>query len=182
MKQLRSRTTVWKLALIDGPNMSNLGHRNRQLFGDIASIGELHRQVGAFAAALGVEIVPFVSNFEGELLEHIHKTADRTDGYIVNPAGLTMTSEGMRHALQETRKPVVEVHFHNIAANQQHSVFSPTVLGMCMGLRQYSYLAAMLGLVLALDDDSFLGEGSSETNRRDGAPYSFATSGRGRSR
>lgn len=177
MKELRTKRNAWKLCLIDGPNMSNLGSRDPQLFGDIASIDELHKQVTAFAAKLGVEITPFVSNFEGDLLEHIHKTAEQADGYIVNPAGLTKTSEGMRHALQETRKPVIEVHFQNIAADGQVSVFSPTVLGMCMGLRQYSYFAAVLGLVMALDDDSFLGTGDDETNRRDGAPYKFATSG-----
>jgi len=177
MKGLRTKANAWKVYLIDGPNMSNLGSRDRQLFGDIASIEELHQQVTAFAAKLGVEFAPFLSNFEGDLLEHIHSTADQSDGYIVNPAGLTTTSEGMRHALQETRKPVIEVHFHNIAASGQVSVFSPTVLGMCMGLRQYSYFAAVLGLVMALDDDSFLGAGVGETNRRDGSPYRFATSG-----
>jgi 3-dehydroquinate dehydratase-2 len=176
LKLLRSKQRSWKLQLIDGPNMSNLGRRDRRLFGAIGSIDELHRQVGDLAAELGVEIETFVSNFEGDILERIHKTAATCDAYIVNPGGLTTVSEGMRHALQETRRPVIEVHFHNLAASSQVSVFSPSVLGMCMGLRQYSYLAAVLGLVLALDDDSFLGEGQGETVRRDGTPYSFVTS------
>ncbi len=164
--------------LIDGPNMSNLGRRDPRLFGAIASIEALHALVTTHAERLGVQLDCFVSNHEGAILEHVHATAAGTDAYLVNPAGLTTTSEGFRHALQETKKPVVEVHFHNLTANGQTSVFSPSVLGMVSGLREYSYIAALTGLVMALDDDTFLGAGEGETVRRDGQPYSFTTSGK----
>jgi len=45
-----------------------------------------------------------------------------------------------------------------------------------MGLRQYSYVAAIIGIVLALDDNTFLGNGDGETVRKDGTPHSFVTS------
>ena len=174
---VRTGTTRHRLRLIDGPNMSNLGRRDPRLFGTIASIDALHDMVRDHAERLGVELECFVSNHEGAILEHLHAHAHDTDAWLVNPAGLTTTSEGFRHALQETRKPAIEVHFHNPAANGQVSVFSPSVLGMVSGLRQYSYIAALTGLVLALDDETFLGRGEGETVRRDGQPYTFATSG-----
>lgn len=177
MNKLRRRTDEYLIRLIDGPNMSNLGRRDRRLFGAIESIDALHAMVSDFGKTLGVRVECFVSNYEGAILEHIHATAHDSDGYLVNPAGLTTTSEGMRHALQETKKPVIEVHFHNLTASGQSSRFSPSVLGMVSGLRQYSYFSALLGLVLALDDEAFLGPGEGETVRRDGQPYAFTTSG-----
>jgi 3-dehydroquinate dehydratase II len=178
LANLRQKLNRWNIRLIDGPNMSNLGRRDRRLYGDIASIDALHAQVTQVAEELGVSLETFVSNYEGKLLEYIHETAATTDAYLVNPGGLTTTSEGMRHALQETKKPVIEIHFYNLTANGQHSVFSPSVLGMSSGLRQYSYHAALIGLTMALDDDTFLGDGEGETVRKAGAPYAFTTSGK----
>ena len=75
----------------------------------------------------------------------------------------------------ETHKPVVEVTFYNPVANGEISVFTKTAIGRVMGLREHSYTAAPLALVLSLDDRTFLNpEGpESETKRHDGTPYSF---------
>ncbi|MCL8209254.1 MAG: type II 3-dehydroquinate dehydratase [Actinomycetia bacterium] len=158
-----------RIALIDGPNMSNLGRRSKKVYGPIRSLEELHTFVREAGAALGVEVETFASNYEGALLEYIHASAERVDGYIVNPAGLTTQSEAMRHALEETDKPVVEVHFANlhaagtsprgVPAGPIVSRFSPTATGVVMGLRHYSYLGALVALVWSLDDADFLGAG-----------------------
>jgi len=168
--QWRSGDRRHRIALIDGPNMSNLGRRNPRVYGAIGSLEELHRVVGEFGAQLGVELETFSSNYEGAILEFLHESADRTDGYIINPAGLTTTGEATRHALEETGRPAIEVHFANISASggaggqgrglpvgAWESRFSRTVTGVMMGMRQYSYLAALLALTLSLDDDTFLG-------------------------
>jgi hypothetical protein len=39
--------------------------------------------------SLGVEVETFVSDYEGAILEFIHGSADRVDGYLVKPAGMT---------------------------------------------------------------------------------------------
>ncbi len=78
-------------------------------------------------------------------------------------------SEGLRHALQETQKPVVEVSFYNLVANGETSVITPTVIGRAMGLRQYSYLAGLLALVLSLDDATFLNPTAPNRSRFDAA-------------
>ncbi len=79
-----------RIALIDGPNMSNLGHRSKKVYGpNQPSIGALHEYVRSYAKGLGVEVETFVSDYEGAILEFIHQSADRVDGYLINPAGLT---------------------------------------------------------------------------------------------
>ncbi|RLV57133.1 3-dehydroquinate dehydratase [Aeromicrobium phragmitis] len=155
-----------RIALIDGPNMSSLGRRSKQVYGEINSLADLQRYVVEYGEALGVEIETFDSNHEGYILEYIHESADRVDAYIINPAGLTTKGEGVRHALEDTGLPTVEVHFSNIQAaagssrglggGSISSSFTHTATGMCMGLRQYSYVGALTALVHALDDQGFL--------------------------
>jgi 3-dehydroquinate dehydratase-2 len=152
--------------------MSNLGARSKKVYGAIASLDDLKRFVADFGNRLGVEVESFSSNYEGAILEYIHESAVRVDGYIINPAGLTTVGEGVRNALEDTGMPFVEVHFANITSppgsagslgsGPIHSSFTHAATGMCMGLRQYSYVAALTGLVMALDDVGFLGMANSE--------------------
>jgi 3-dehydroquinate dehydratase II len=170
LSALRTGTRRHRIALIDGPNMSNLGRRNARVYGSIGSLEELHAVVSKLAGGLGVELRTFSSNYEGAILEFLHETAEETDGYIINPAGLTLFGEATRHALEETGRPAIEVHFANIsssggAAGQGRGLpvgawqsrFSPSVTGVMQGMRQYSYHAALIALTLALDDETFLG-------------------------
>jgi 3-dehydroquinate dehydratase-2 len=175
LASLRRSDRRWNIDVLDGPNMLHLGKRDRRLFGSLDSIGALQKLVVDFGESLGVQVRVFASDVEGDLLKHVYDTAGTTDGYLVDPGGLATVSQGWPHALIESRKPVVEVCFYNMVANSEDSMFGRTSIGRVMGLRQYSYVAALLGLVLALDDETFLHpEGSaSETVRKDGTPYSF---------
>ncbi|KAF0957190.1 type II 3-dehydroquinate dehydratase [Rhodococcus sp. T7] len=159
----------WRIAVIDGPNMPNLGKRDKNLYGPISSLADLQKLVRDYAESLGVSTEQFASNHEGDILEFIHRTAADVDGYIINPAGLTTYGEATRHALDDTKKPVMEVHFSNTARHfsgvvppylEQKSRFTYSATGLVMGLRQYSYLGAMLGLTLSLDDEAFLDGGA----------------------
>lgn len=165
----------WRIAVIDGPNMSNLGHRSKVTYGTIASIHDLQQSVKNCGDELGVEITPFVSNYEGEILEFIHASAESHHGFIINPAGLTTYGEATRHALDETCKPVIECHFANTARHFDHAVqayqnqfsrFTYSATGLVMGMRQYSYVAALFGLVLSLDDTHFLDGGKYSHHER----------------
>lgn len=172
---LRRTDRRWVIDVIDGPNMRHLGKRDRRLFGTIGSIEELQALVMGFGTALGVEMRVFASDHEGAILEYIHTSSRTADGYIVDPGGLATVSQGWPHALLETRKPAVEVAFYNTVANQEASVFTKTAIGQVIGLREYSYIAALLALVLSLDDETFPHPDAqaSEATRKDGTPYSF---------
>ncbi|MET7640642.1 type II 3-dehydroquinate dehydratase [Streptomyces sp. NPDC005438] len=159
----------WRIGVLDGPNMPNLGNRDQRIYGPIRSLADLQALVRDFAGTLGVEVEQTASNHEGDLLDFVHRTAGEVHGYVINPAGLTTYGEATRHALDDTGKPVVEVHFANTvrhfaqvapAPSLQNSRFTATATGLVMGLRQYSYLGALLGLTLALDDADFLAGGA----------------------
>ncbi|WP_407727590.1 type II 3-dehydroquinate dehydratase (plasmid) [Rhodococcoides fascians] len=166
----RGGTEKHTIVLIDGPNMPNLGKRNKRVYGPISSIDSLHEYVKKIGAGLGVEVETFTSNYEGAILDFVHESSDRASGYLLNPAGLTTTGEPTRHALEETKKPFVEIHFSNISAppwsgrglpgGPWQSNFTRTATGMSMGLREHSYLGAIIALVSALDDENFLGQNS----------------------
>lgn len=164
----RRGTRKHRIALIDGPNMSNLGHRSKKVYGpNQPSIDGLHEYVRSFGKSLGVEVETFVSNYEGAILEFIHQSAERVDGYLINPAGLTTEGFAVPHALIESHRPSIEMHFSNIEAAPDaqrgapvgplKSIFSPFVTGKITGLRQYGYIGALVALTLALDDKEFLG-------------------------
>jgi len=163
----RTSTHPHKIAVIDGPNMSSLGNRSKKVYGSISSLDDLKAFVVGFGKSIGVEVETFSSNYEGAILEFIHESASRVDGYIINPAGSTTIGEAIRHALEDTERPVMEVHFANISAaegmprgltsGRLKSVFTHSATGLCMGMRQYSYIGALTALTLSLDDPTFLG-------------------------
>jgi len=155
----------WAIAVIDGPNMNQLGTRDPDLYGTIKSLDDLAQSITRFGLLLGVRVEHFQSNHEGEILDYIHAASARVDGYLINPAGHTTYGEATRDALKDSGKPWIETHFANLSRwfaevsprVHMESVFAHAATGSVGGLRQYSYHAALLGLVLALDDPSFLG-------------------------
>jgi len=168
---LRKGQEAWRIEVLLGPNMKHLGKRDPRLFG-AASYEDVVAEVERFAAALGVTASVFASDYEGELLQRVHAKAATADGYLVEPGGAATTAQGWTHALAETKKPVVEVNFYNLTARGEISLFTPSAIGRSMGLRQHSLVAALIGLVLSLDDTTFLNpREQSPISRSGGAPY-----------
>jgi 3-dehydroquinate dehydratase-2 len=165
----RTSTRRHRIAVIDGPNMSNLGARNKRVYGAIGSLDDLKAFSVSVGERLGVQIENFSSNYEGAILEFVHESASRIDGYIINPAGLTEMGVATKHALSETGAPFLEIHFANVMApptaprglpiGPWKSTFTPAATGLVMGMREYSYAGAILSLTMSLDDEGFLGEG-----------------------
>jgi 3-dehydroquinate dehydratase-2 len=156
LRTIRTGDRRWRIGLLNGPNMPNLGRREQARFGSIRSLGELEDRVGHLAEALGVELSQtFASNHEGEILDWIHSQTDSLDGLLVNPAGLTWTGEATRHALYDSGLPVIEVHFANPSLRGKLSIFGDAAVGTCQGLRKHSYSAALVAMVAMLDDDDF---------------------------
>ena len=170
MTELRApNARSWRIALIQGPNMSALGKRDPDLFGAISSLDDLNAAVDEFAAKIGVTVQHFQSNLEGEILNYIHEVADDVDAFMINPAGLTMFGMATRDALMESGRPYLEVHFanlaqwfNNMATHDARSMFSFGAAGVMEGLRHHGYFGGMLALALALDDETFLGATAAE--------------------
>lgn len=153
---LRSSDRCWRIVLLDGPNMSNLGSggRDPRTYGPVASLQSLQRATQAFAAGMGCELSAFQSNFEGALVAHIYETAPATDAYVINPAGSTRRGVPLMQAFRDVGRPCIEMHFANVAALGwlQGAAITRQMSGVVMGLRHYSYIGTIFGLVFALDE------------------------------
>lgn len=149
-----------RIAVLDGPNIANIGSEPGHRDHTLKDWEELQSLVEKVGDTLGVEIVHFATNYEGKLLEWLHANSQDVDGIIVNPGSLTSYSEGLRHALEETRKPFVEVHFFNTVKHfarvsphiRLESRVTASATGVVTGFGQHSYTAALFGLASWLRD------------------------------
>lgn len=164
LRELRRGETAWRIIVLNGPNVGRA----------LAGVDRFDARLEAWGESLDVRVEQFSSNHEGRLLEHIHATSADTHGYLVNPGGLTVIGESLRHALRDAKRPHVEVHLENRDLSRQTSIFAPSVTSIVSGLDEFSYLGALVALVLGLDDPSFLAPDSTDPiSRPHGAPRSL---------
>ncbi|RLA53046.1 MAG: dehydroquinase [Gammaproteobacteria bacterium] len=147
---VKAETKRWKIALLNGLNMTNLGLRDKNVYGTIGSLQELEDLVSDTGAMLGVDIISLHSNHEGDLVDFIEEDTS-IDAFMINPGGLWAFGAPTKLALVQAEKPFVEVHFANIFATGHLSVFTDRALGTIMGFRHYGYLGALVGLVAELN-------------------------------
>lgn len=141
----------WSVALLNGLNMTNLGRRDKNVYGTITSLQELEGLVVDAGRVFSTRVVPYHSNHEGDLVDFVE--ADESyDGYLINPGGLWAFGEPTRLALMQTGKPFVEVHFANIFATGHRSTFTQSASGTAMGFRHHGYLGALTALVASLEN------------------------------
>jgi 3-dehydroquinate dehydratase-2 len=149
----------WKIALLNGLNMTNLGRRDKNIYGTIGSLQELEDLVVSTGKKINVDVVSFHSNHEGDLVDFI-EDHPKIDAYLINPGGLWAFGEPTKLALAQTRKPFVEVHFANIFATGHRSVFTDGASGTVMGFRHFGYLGALVALVSELNSGTLVRTGS----------------------
>jgi len=154
---LRTGTRAWRIAVINGANMSNLVNRDPERFGPAQTIEALEQSIVETGATLGLAVRTVHSNYDGQMIEWLHEHAfgPGLDGILINPAGWTNYAEHIRHCLEESRLPYIEVHYANIAVTGHHSVFTKTAAGICHGFRKHSYTAALVAMASILDDPDF---------------------------
>lgn len=156
LRSLRTGEQRWRIGLVNGPNLSNLGRRHPGRYGTGLTLGELEERVVGLGEDLGVDVEAFQSNHEGDILEWLHARAPELDAIMINPAGSTPYGFAIRNALQDTELPTVEVHFANPDLNGIASAFTEVVVATVQGMRKHSYTAALVGLVVMLDDGDYL--------------------------
>lgn len=134
-----------KIAIINGPNLGALGQREPGIYGK-ETLAELEQKWISYGSSLGLEVVAFQSNGEGEILDFIYAASGDTDGYIINPGALTHYSYALRDAISAVGKPFLEVHISNVDSREEfrrHSVISPVAAGKISGLGTAGYLLAL---------------------------------------
>jgi 3-dehydroquinate dehydratase-2 len=130
--------------------MQLLGKREPEIYGKL-TLDELESNLKEVAIALGVHLICFQSNHEGDIVDRIGSAAqDGIDGIIINPAAYTHTSVAIHDALKAVALPAVEVHISNIGAREefrQESLTAPACVAMIAGLGVDGYEWALRSLV-----------------------------------
>ena len=137
------------LLLLNGPNLNLLGQREPGIYGSgtLASIEDGLRQE---AAAAGAELDCFQSNFEGALVDRIHRAMGTSQGILINAGAYTHTSIALRDALLGVAIPYVELHLSNTHARESfrhHSYLADKAVGVVCGFGAHSYALALQGLI-----------------------------------
>jgi 3-dehydroquinate dehydratase-2 len=141
-----------RVAVLHGVNLSTLGRRPAEHYGDL-TLPQLEHEVGRFAQALGLEAMFFHSNHEGEFVEELHKAPDYADGLVLNPGAWTHYAWALRDAVEVAALPAVEVHLSDVDAREPFrrlSVLEGVVVGRVSGQGVDGYRVALERLKAAL--------------------------------
>lgn len=139
-----------KIVVLNGPNLNRLGSREPEIYGTL-TLDDYRNDL--VAAAAGHEIEFLQSNFEGVLIEAIHKATDERSAVILNPAAFTHYSYALRDAVAghtSSGLQLIEVHISNPNSREEfrrQSVISPVATGVIAGFGVDSYLLALKQLL-----------------------------------
>lgn len=153
-------TRPLRILFVDGPNLNVLGTREPERYGK-RTLEEIRGMVAKAAGNEGAAVEFFQSNHEGEIVECLQGAAERADGIVINPAGLTHTSVAIRDALIYSGLPAVEVHLSNPASREpfrRTSLIEDTVVGRVAGFGGYGYLLSLYGILEHLRGKQSLGD------------------------
>ncbi|GAB4365544.1 MAG: type II 3-dehydroquinate dehydratase [Deltaproteobacteria bacterium] len=143
------RRSRLRILFVNGPNLNLLGTREPEHYGS-ETLEEIREKVTRAAEREGAVAEFFQSNHEGEIVECLQGAAERADGIVINPAGLTHTSVAIRDALLFTGLPAVEVHLSNPARREpfrRTSLIEDAVVGRVAGFGGTGYLLSLHGIL-----------------------------------
>jgi len=142
MKKPKSKTVL----VLHGPNLNLLGSREPEIYGR-ETLAAINRRLETTAKAAGIRLESFQTNHEGVLIDRIQQAKGDGVGFILlNPAGFTYSSIGLRDALTAVQIPFIEVHLSNIHAREPwraHSHFTAVAVGSVLGLGSRGYDLAL---------------------------------------
>ena len=134
-----------RFLILTGPNINMLGRRDPAIYGSM-TMEEINGKLAELAGSLGVEVVFYQSNVEGNLVDCIQENWGKIQGIIVNPGALTHYGLTLKDTLIDSGVPVIEVHLGNPHAREEWrrvSVISDIARGQIAGCGWRSYTAAL---------------------------------------
>jgi len=134
-----------RVLVVHGPNLDLLGQREPELYGKM-TLDQVNEGLVRVGKSLGVEILTYQSNHEGDLIDFIHAEGADCLGLIINAGALSHYSYALRDAITATGVRAIEVHITNVYAREEfrrHSVIAPVCVGQISGLGARGYLAAL---------------------------------------
>ena len=145
---------IKKLYILNGPNLNLLGTREPEKYGN-TSLENVKSLCNEKCISNELDLHFFQSNFEGEIIEEIHKANNNACGIIINAGALTHTSIGILDALTMFDGPKIEIHITNVYAREdfRHKSFiSPVATGIIAGLGVNSYVLAIEAIKELIND------------------------------
>ena len=142
--------------ILNGPNINMLGRRDVSIYGS-KTLEEVNQEIKWVANELGVEVIFYQSNLEGELVNCIQEHWGKIRGIVLNAGALTHYGLSLKDALIDSRLPVVEVHLSNPSAREDWrrvSVISDIARGQIAGFGWRSYTAALKVLAEVVEEES----------------------------
>ena len=137
-----------KILIIHGPNLNQLGKRERSVYGD-TSLDEINIMVVEHCKSIGYDVDTVQSNNEGDIIDAIHGAPGTYAGVVINPGAFTHTSYAVRDAIASVNIPFVEVHLSNIYSREEFrhiSVTAPVCAGQISGFGPDSYILGLEAL------------------------------------
>lgn len=137
-----------KVFVLNGPNLSRLGAREPEIYGN-ASWVDLVALVESTAAKLNISAEVRQTDSESELIAWIHEAIDTSSAVVINPAAFTHYSYALRDACAMVTKAnlkLIEVHISNPHSREEFrhtSVISGVATGVIAGFGIDSYALAL---------------------------------------
>ena len=138
-----------QVLVIHGPNLNLLGTRETDIYGS-KTLEEINRELVELGEKNSIEVIPYFSNHEGEIVDFIQIKGEKANALIINPAAYTHTSVAIRDAILARKLLTIEVHLSNIykrEAFRQTSYYHDISEGVIMGLGSEGYFLALQTLI-----------------------------------
>ena len=101
------------ILVINGPNLNMLGVRDKNIYGN-NTYKDLVKSIKDYAKEKNVKVKCVQSNYEGKIIDYIHKSIGKFDAIIINAGAYTHYSYAIKDALNLVKIQKVEVHISNI--------------------------------------------------------------------
>ena len=145
-----------KVLVIHGPNLNLLGSREPDVYGS-TTLDEINAGLEQIATENHIELEPFQSNAEHEIVAKIQESMNEIAYIIINPGALTHTSIAIRDALLGVGVSFYEVHISNIFSREEFrhkSLISDIVTGGIFGLGSNGYILAIIAMQKLLKNEN----------------------------
>jgi 3-dehydroquinate dehydratase-2 len=108
-----SDTARWRVEVMHGVNLDQLGRRDPLLYGKL-TLAELEQLIGEHAEKLGMRASFFHTNHEGAYVERLHELGGSADAVVLNPGSWTHYAWSIRDALEIAALPALEIHLSDV--------------------------------------------------------------------
>ena len=141
-----------KILILNGPNLNMTGIRKKDVYG-AETLEDINAYLREYGESRGCEMFFYQSNYEGDIIDIIHKSRDKYDGVVINAGAYTHYSYAIRDAIEcvNSETPYVEVHMSDIHKREDFrhiSVITDVCVKQISGFGKDSY---KMGIDLLLE-------------------------------